>query len=103
MRSGQRFESARRLSFLPAKPVKTENSRCSCRGLCQQYVSSRLYPKASSSALACYKWLQGMAGGVGGSYGIERLTDVRGFRLLRQTGRSVAASALSIDLILRSA
>ena len=34
------------------------------------------YPKASSSALACYKWLQGTAGGVGESSGIDRLTDV---------------------------
>jgi hypothetical protein len=34
---------------------------------------------------------------------LRALTDVPGFRLLRHTGRSVAASALSIDLILRSA
>ena len=34
------------------------------------------YPKASSSALACYKWLQGTAVGVGESSSIDRLTDV---------------------------
>ena len=44
-----------------------------------------------------------VGGGVGGSYGIDRLSDVPGFRLLRHTGRSVAASALPLDLIHRSA
>jgi hypothetical protein len=34
---------------------------------------------------------------------LRALTDVPGIRLLRHTGRSVAAWALSIDLILRSA
>jgi hypothetical protein len=33
-------------------------------------------PKALSLALACYEWLQGTAGGVGESSGIDRLTDV---------------------------
>jgi hypothetical protein len=33
-----------------------------------------------SSALACYKWLQGAAVGVGESCGIDRLTDVPEFR-----------------------
>jgi hypothetical protein len=37
------------------------------------------YPKASSLALACYKWLQGTAGGVGGSSCIDRLADVPEF------------------------
>jgi Ketopantoate reductase PanE/ApbA len=40
--AGQRFESARRLFVFPANTAKTESHRCSCRGLCQQYVSSRL-------------------------------------------------------------
>jgi len=78
--AGQRFESARRLYNFPAKPVKTENPRCSSRGHCQQYVSSRLYRKASSLALACYKWLQATAGGVGASSGMDHLSDVPGFR-----------------------
>jgi hypothetical protein len=38
------------------------------------------YPKASSSALACYKWLHGTAVGAGESSGIDRLRDVPGFR-----------------------
>src|SRR5215207_8976588 len=42
MRLGQRFESARRLSIFPAKLVKTKSPRHEHRGLCQQYVSSRL-------------------------------------------------------------
>ena len=33
-------------------------------------------PKALSLASACYEWLQGTAGGVGESSGIDRLTDV---------------------------
>src|SRR5215208_5642614 len=77
--------------FFPANHLKTRSPRCSCRGLCQQYVSSRLYPNASSSELACYRWLQGTAGGVGELSGIERLTDVPGFWRLRHTGRGVAA------------
>jgi hypothetical protein len=46
--AGRRFESARRLLVFPANKVKTKGTRCSCRRLCQQCVSSRLYPKASS-------------------------------------------------------
>src|SRR5215216_1230416 len=38
------------------------------------------YPKASSSALACYKWLQGAAVGVSESSCIDHLTDVPEFR-----------------------
>jgi hypothetical protein len=49
------------------------------------------YPKALSSALASYKWLQGRAGGVGDSSGSGRLSDVPGFGRLHNTGRSVAA------------
>src|SRR5215208_3051303 len=33
---GKRFESARRLSDFPAKPVETRSPQCSSRGLCQQ-------------------------------------------------------------------
>src|SRR5215217_1387961 len=76
MRLGQRFESARRLSFLPAKPVKTKGLRPEHRGLCQQYVSSRDWPNATSLLSACYEWLQGTAGGLGEFSGINRLTDV---------------------------
>jgi hypothetical protein len=47
-RLGQRFESARRLFVLPANIVKVKSPRHEHRGLCQQYISSRLYPKASS-------------------------------------------------------
>src|SRR5215204_7629696 len=46
--AGQRFESARRLSFLPAKPIKREEPPTRTLGLCQQYVSSRFYLRASS-------------------------------------------------------
>jgi hypothetical protein len=52
MSRGKRFESARRLSFLPAKSVKTESTRCSYWRLCRQYVSSRL-SEASSLASVC--------------------------------------------------
>ena len=38
------------------------------------------YPKASSSALACDKWLHGAVVGAGESSGIDRLRDVPGFR-----------------------
>jgi hypothetical protein len=79
-RLGQRFESPRRLFIFPANPIKTKSLQSLCRGLCQQYVSSRLYPNASSSALACYKWLHGTAVGAGESSGIHRLTDVPGVR-----------------------
>ena len=48
------------------------------------------YPKASYSALACYKWLQGTAGGVGESSGIDRLTDVPGFRRVRRRRQNFA-------------
>jgi hypothetical protein len=37
------------------------------------------YPKVSSRALACYKWLQATAGGVGESSDIDRLADVPEF------------------------
>jgi len=48
MSRSQRFESARRLSISPANPVKMKSPRCSCQRLCQQYVSSRFYLRASS-------------------------------------------------------
>jgi hypothetical protein len=75
MRLGQRFESARRLSFLPANPLKMEHTRYEHRGFVSS-TSAVDYPKASSRTLVCYKWLQGTAGGVGDSSGIDRLTDV---------------------------
>src|SRR5215203_205938 len=62
------------------------------------YVSRALsaveYPKASSSVLACYKWLQATAGGVGEFSGIDRLTDACGFWRLRHKGRGCYAPAL---------
>jgi hypothetical protein len=42
IRARQRFESARRLSFLPANTVKVKSPRHERRRFCQQYVSSRL-------------------------------------------------------------
>src|SRR5215211_8090972 len=53
-------------------------------------LSAVNYPKASSLALACYEWLQGTAGGVGESSGIDRLTDVPGFRRVRHRRKSSA-------------
>jgi hypothetical protein len=38
------------------------------------------YPEAPSLASVCCKWLQGTAGGVGGSSGMDRLTGAPGFR-----------------------
>src|SRR5215212_6691664 len=77
MRSAVRVRSS--APSFPANPVKTTLPRCSCRGLCQQYVSSRLCTESSSPALACYKWLQGAAVGAGESSGIDRLTECPGF------------------------
>src|SRR5829696_5993465 len=57
MRLGQRFESARRLTFFPARPLKRRSPRESCRGLCQQYVSSRV----SQSLIPCIGELQAVA------------------------------------------
>jgi hypothetical protein len=51
---GKRFESARRLYILPAKPVKTKSVRPEHRGLCQQNVSSRL----SESLVLCIGVIQ---------------------------------------------
>ena len=48
------------------------------------------YPKASSLTLAFYKWLQGTAGGVGASSGIECLTDVLEVRRVRHRRKSFA-------------
>jgi hypothetical protein len=48
------------------------------------------YPEASSLALACYKCVQGTAGGVGESSGIGRLTDVLEFRQVRHHRKSFA-------------
>jgi hypothetical protein len=46
------------------------------------------YPKASSLISVCCKWLQGIAGGVGGSSGMDRLTDMPGFRWVRHHPKS---------------
>jgi integrase len=40
----------------------------------------------------CYEWLQGTAGGVGGSSGIDRSTGVPEFRRVRQRRKTFAAS-----------
>jgi hypothetical protein len=85
----KRFESARRLLFLLANPVKTKSSRSSCRGLVSS-TSAVDFPKASSLALACYKWLRGTAGSVSESSGIDRLTDGSGFRRVRHRRKSFA-------------
>ena len=53
MSRGKRFESARRLSFYPAKSLKTKSSRHDNRGLCQQCVSSR-QSRSLALASACY-------------------------------------------------
>ena len=91
MRWDQRFESARRLSLSPAKSVKTESLLAEHRELRQQYVSSRLLSlSASSRAPVCCKWLQGIAGGVGGSSSMDRWTDVPGFRRVRHRRKTSA-------------
>jgi hypothetical protein len=55
--AGKRFESARRLSILPAKPLKTKSPRHEHRALCQQYVSSRV----SQSLVPCIGLLRVVA------------------------------------------
>src|SRR5215217_3769942 len=82
MSRGKRFESARRLSIFLQNPGKREAHDVRV----ERFVSSTSavdYPKALSSALACYKWLQGTTGGVGRSSGMDGLTDVPGFRRTR--------------------
>jgi hypothetical protein len=104
MSRGKRFESARRLSFLPANSAKTKSLRSSCRTLCQQYVSSRLLSQSLVPlALACYKWLQGTAGGVGKPSGVDRLTDVprvsAGAALYRAFGERFPVSPLRVRVV----
>jgi hypothetical protein len=82
MRLGQWFESARLLSNFPAKAVETASPRHEHRGFASS-TSAVEFPKAWSLALAFYEWLQGTAGGVGESSGIERLTDGPEFRWVR--------------------
>ncbi len=48
------------------------------------------YPKASPLALACYKCVQGTAGGVGESSSVDCLTDVPEFRQVRHRRKSFA-------------
>src|SRR5215217_4957973 len=77
MSRGKRFESARRLSIFLQNPGKREAHDVRV----ERFVSSTSavdYPKALSSTLACYNWLQGTAGGVGESSNVDRLTDVPG-------------------------
>jgi hypothetical protein len=86
---GKRFESARRLSFLPAKSVKTKSPRHEHRGLCQQYVSSRL----SRSLVLCIGLLRvvaGTAGSVCKSSSVECLTDVPEFWRVRHRRKTFA-------------
>jgi hypothetical protein len=83
--SRKRFESARRLSILPANPVKTESLRPKHRGLCQQYVSSRLLSQGFVLRVGVPQMVAGhRAGGVGGSSGMDHLTDVPKFRRVRR-------------------
>src|SRR5918992_1436957 len=75
------------------KKHKNRNSPMFASGVYQQYVSSTSavdFPRASSLALALYKWLQGTAGGVSDSSGIDRLTDVPGFQRVRHRRKSFA-------------
>jgi hypothetical protein len=83
------FESARRLSLLPANPVKRMGSDVSV-GSFISGTSAVEYPKASSLALACYKCGQGTAGGVGESSSVDRLTDVLEFRQVRHRRKRFA-------------
>jgi hypothetical protein len=78
MSRGKRFESARRLFVFPANPQKDKRLQWDDRRL-GSIRAAVDYPKASSRALACYKWLQGKAVGVGESSGIDRLSDVPEF------------------------
>jgi hypothetical protein len=49
---GERFESARRLSFLPANPIKAESLRYSLRGHCQQWRLTRRLVNAVGGVLS---------------------------------------------------
>ena len=79
-----------RRADLRTKPVKTISLRCSYRGHCQQYVSSRLYPRASRPVLACYKCVRGTAGRVGESSSVDHPSDVPESRQARQCRKSFA-------------
>src|SRR5215212_11862228 len=81
-RSAVRVRSS--VPFLPAKPVKTEYLRPEHRGLCLQYVSSRLPSQGLVPRVGVVQMVAGhRAGGVGGPSGMDRLTDVPGFRRTR--------------------
>jgi hypothetical protein len=56
------------------------------------------YPEAPSLASVCCKWLQGIAGGVGGSSGMDRLTDAPGFRLVRHCRKSFARVPRTLEI-----
>jgi|SRR5215211_890508 len=69
-------------SLLPANTVKTESPRCSCWALCQQYVSSGLYPKAASIALAVCLPIEGSSA----NSGLERvMNSIRNGLGMRET------------------
>ncbi len=85
-RLGQRFESARRLSTFTCKFHKNKMPPMVASGA----LSAVDYPKASSLALACYKWLQGTARGVGEPCGIDCLADVPEFGWVRHRRKSFA-------------
>ena len=71
--AGQRFESARRLSIFPANTIKVKSLRHEHRGLRQQYVSSRVYPKASSMPSAACLFI--LLYGASRREGLRRCSD----------------------------
>jgi hypothetical protein len=52
------------------------------------WSTSPVHHRGGAVKVACYEWLQGTAGGVGESSGINRLTDVPKFRRVRHRRRS---------------
>ena len=79
--------------FFTCKSCKKMKASVFGSGRVGGFVSSTSavdYPKASSSALACYKLLQGTAGSVGESYGIDCVTDVPEFGSVRHYRKSFA-------------
>ena len=58
--------------YFTCKTYKKEKRPRSCYWGLGSSRAAVDYPKASSSASACYEWLQGTAGDVGNSSGIDR-------------------------------
>jgi hypothetical protein len=87
--AGQRFESARRLSFCLQNPQKQETPDDRIGGFVSS-TSAVDFPKASYLALGCYKRLQGTEGGVGASSGVDPLTDMPEVRLVRHRRKNFA-------------